>query len=490
MVSKLEDREAFLNAYQAFVDSKSLIVFSRVVPPLGARQRFSIHLKNGDVVLAGEGEVAEIAPRTDGSNRPLKMRLDSVSLDPGGDAVIAELLARRRRAARRAAPAPPPTPPAGRNSVGAAVKALAESHAETRTPGASDTLPANPLSSITDETLEGFVECVLHEDYEPAPAERDDEPRARAPTPAPQDEAPEVRPVGEAAPGLGHAPTPAPTVAEPQRVPPAPQPAAGGGLGTNILVALLAAAVGVFGTLFYLHLSSQDARTPAAEGAPTQPRVADRRTPAPPAVTDSVVESRSEPDRAAAVADPPVSDPLPTEEPDGAPTETAPQPSTDDPPPTDSAADATESPVDDGTCYVLVKSYVNARVYFDGKRMGHPPLEEQVPCGKKIAVAIKHPRYDDVERTVIAEPGKPAEVDVTLLRPRVTITLSSVPPGATLSVDGKILGRAPAQTRIAAYTSVWVTASLDGYKPWSQRIRVSKRGGSFTARLAPIPGAN
>jgi len=483
MVSKLEDREAFLDAYQGFVDAKSIIVFSRVVPQLGARQRFSIHLKNGDVVLAGEGEVAELAPRTDGSNRPLKMRLDVVSLDPGGDAVIADLLERKRRAAKRAAPAPPPTPPAGRNSVGAAVKALAESHAETRTPGASDTLPANPLSSITDETLEGFVECVLHDDYDPAPAERDDEPRARAPTPTPDDEVPEVRPVVEAAPELAHEPTPVPTAVEPEPVPPAPQPAARGGLGTNILVALLATAVGVFGTFFYLHVTGREARTPAADEAPKQPLVAARRTPAPPTVTDSVVDSRSDPD-------PQASNSLPTEEPDGALTETAPQPSTEDSPPTDPAADPTESPVDDGTCHVHVKSYVNARVYFDGKRMGHPPIDEQVPCGKEIAVAIRHPRYDDVERTVIAEPGKPAEVDVTLLRPRVTITLSSVPPGATLSVDGNILGRAPAKTKIAAYTSVWVTASLDGYKPWSQRVRVSKRGGSFTARLAPIPGAN
>ncbi len=487
MVSKLEDREMFLDAYQAFVDAKSVIVFTRDLPELGARQRFSVHLKDGEVVLAGEGEVAEFAPRTDGSNKPPKMRLNIVSLDPGGDAVLADLLDRKRRAMRRSGP--PAPPPARRTSAPEAGKATAASNAETRTPGASDTLPANPLSSITDETLEGFVECVLHDDYEPA--ERDSEAHARTSTPSAQEEPPEVHPVGEAASRSNRAPTPVPAAAEIERSSPTPQPTARGGLGTNILVALLAVAVGVFGTLFYLHYDAgEGTRPPALERTPKQPPVATRPAPAPPAVTNSVDESRSDPAPVVAVADPQPSDPPPTDQPDPPPTETAPQPSPDDPPPTDPGATTADSPVDDGACHVVVKSYEDAFVYVDGKRIGHPPLDEPVPCGNKIAIAIKHPRYDEVERTVVAEPGKPAEVDVTLVRPHVSIKLSSVPPGATLSVDGNIVGRAPAKATIQAYTPVWVTASLDGYKPWSKRIRVSKRGGSFTARLAPIPGAH
>ena len=251
-------------------------------PPKGSRQRFSIHLKNGDVIVAGVGIVAERAPRTDGTNRPAKMRLNIVKLNPGGDEVMAELLERKRRAMAATPPLPPPPPgpqaakSASGDSVGAAVKALAEAAAEARAPRASDTLPANPLSQITDETLEGFVECVLHEDYEPVPAERDDAAHAGDDEAAPwSDDEPEVRPAGSPrlvavrapTPAPAPEPTPVPAADEPAPVVPPPQPVVKNGLGTNLLIALLAGAAGIFGTYFYLHRGDQ-----VAAGSPTRAR--------------------------------------------------------------------------------------------------------------------------------------------------------------------------------------------------------------------------
>lgn len=510
MVSKLEDRDAFLDAYQAFVDAESVVVFSRELPPKGSRQRFSIHLKNGDVIFAGVGVVTERAPRTDGTNRPAKMRLKIVQLDPGGDEVMAELMERKRRvtAATPALPPPPPGPQAGASatgdSLGAAVKAAAEAAAEARTPGASDTLPANPLSQITDETLEGFVECVLHEDYEPVPAERSEEARARDGEPAPwSDDEPEVRPAGSPQPVAARAPTPLPEPV-PTPVPAAvesapvlapPQPVVKSGLGTNLLIAILAAAAGIFGTYFFLHRGDQSTAVAPTSRASKPPLIAAKSAPAPqrPVDHDRVAVADPAPAGANQTAEPAPADP-PASAADSdsdSDSETADPPAADeanqDPP--EQADDPPAAVASDGTCHVSVKSYKDARVYFDEKRVGHPPVDQEVPCGKPVKVAIKHPRYEEVERTVMAEPGSPALVDVTLVRPDVKIKLKSVPPGATMAVDGNIIGHAPARATIKAYTSVWVTASLDGYKPWSQRVRVSKRGGSFTARLAPIPGA-
>ncbi len=520
MVSKLEDRDSFLDAYQAFVDADSVVVFSRELPPKGSRQRFSIHLKNGDVIVAGVGIVAERAPRTDGTNRPAKMRLNIVKLDPGGDEVMAELLERKRRAMAATPPLPPPPPgpqaakSASGDSVGAAVKALAEAAAEARAPRASDTLPANPLSQITDETLEGFVECVLHEDYEPVPAERDDAAHAGDDEAAPwSDDEPEVRPAGSPrlvavrapTPAPAPEPTPVPAADEPAPVVPPPQPVVKNGLGTNLLIALLAGAAGIFGTYFYLHRGDQVAAVSPAPRASDGPLLAAKSAPAPqrpvehdrPAVADPAPDVAADPADSPTAADPQVADDPPATAP-GSSSDTgadsAEQPAADDAvadPPADPAPadDSTGAVEGDGSCHVSVKSYADARVYFDEERIGHPPVDREVPCGTPIKVAIKHPRYEEVERTVVPEPGNPAEVDVTLVRPDVKIKLSSVPPGATMAIDGDIVGHAPARATIKAYTSVWVTASLDGYKPWSKRIRVSKRGGSFTARLAPIPGA-
>ena len=65
------------------------------------------------------------------------------------------------------APEPPavvaPEPPAVVAPEPPAVVAPEPARVETRTPGSSYVLPANPLMNISDESLGGFVECTLHE---------------------------------------------------------------------------------------------------------------------------------------------------------------------------------------------------------------------------------------------------------------------------------------------------------------------------------------
>ncbi len=58
----------------------------------------------------------------------------------------------------------------------------------TRTPGSDLVLPANPLMNLSDESLEGYVDCTLYEEtgnFFPADEDLDDEPDEVAPAPAP-----------------------------------------------------------------------------------------------------------------------------------------------------------------------------------------------------------------------------------------------------------------------------------------------------------------
>lgn len=67
---------------------------------------------------------------------------DDLPVEPGQPAMIID-----RPSGEHAPIAPPPAPPV-----------------ETRTPGSSLILPANPLQNLSDESLEGFVDCTLYED--------------------------------------------------------------------------------------------------------------------------------------------------------------------------------------------------------------------------------------------------------------------------------------------------------------------------------------
>ncbi len=71
-----------------------------------------------------------------------------------------------QRAARRTdpppAPAPPPIPTV--QAIAREPAQIVEARIEERVAGSSFVLPANPLSNLTDQSIEGFVDCALYEE--------------------------------------------------------------------------------------------------------------------------------------------------------------------------------------------------------------------------------------------------------------------------------------------------------------------------------------
>lgn len=68
-----------------------------------------------------------------------------------------------QRAARRTDP-PPPPPVLTIEPISLEPKKIVEPRVEERVAGSSFVLPANPLSHLTDQSIEGFVDCALYEE--------------------------------------------------------------------------------------------------------------------------------------------------------------------------------------------------------------------------------------------------------------------------------------------------------------------------------------
>jgi len=464
--------------FRPFVDEQSLFVPTRSPRPVGTRQPFLIQLRDGQVMLRGQGEVIESFPEGPGSKR-VGMRMRILSLDPASQELHTRILQHKR-----ASTLPPPF----RGGVTPTVRFLvppipsgeappAGARTETRAPGASYTLPANPFSELPSEALEHFIDCTIYEDTG-APPER-----------------PGAAPLSLSS-SQGSLSTSTPSSARTEgteRVtvqPVGPPPRRSAALVAAVSVG--AATVGLMGGyLLWARPGEPPPRrapattavvtTPAPtpveakpappEPAPSEPAPAAPPAPAPeaapapaPAAVAPVAEAKpSEPEPAAAVPTLAVAAP-------------APRP-----------ADVPVAPPSPNDC---VASFVTdpdgADVTVNGLDIGRTPIAGAVvPCGP-LVLGFTHARYERVEQKVTVAAGSPVDVRQRLVRPEATLEIVSAPPGATILVHGENIGRAPARLKLDSFTTYKITATLEGHKVWSQSVYVKGKAMTVTARLDPM----
>lgn len=113
-----------------------------------------------------------------------------------------------------------------------------------------------------------------------------------------------------------------------------------------------------------------------------------------------------------------------------------------------------------------------ATVVIDGEEAGPTPLQpvKLKPGDHKVVVRAR--RYEVYETTVQIE-GKDElqSLDVELKPAWAAITLNSKPTGATLKVDGEVLGKTPLSEDIGAGDRR-LTLELEGYQVWQKSLQV------------------
>lgn len=115
---------------------------------------------------------------------------------------------------------------------------------------------------------------------------------------------------------------------------------------------------------------------------------------------------------------------------------------------------------------------VSAEISADGAKIGKVPGVVDVPAGERT-LTFKAPRYlDHVERMTILGGGEKQDLKVRLKPNFGVVTVSSVPAGATIEVDGQNLGVTPAKVDMdSGIRRVQLTAP--GLRPWTSSIVIT-----------------
>jgi hypothetical protein len=475
--------DEFITSFQRFCDDSSFFVATLTTRPVGLDTPFAILLADRTPVLRGLCTVIEAWTTPDNKYKVPGIRLGVKRLTPETADVFARLCPR--------VPTPPPIPPRrptiaspplvlhplppglrlpstdmdtipppiSRNAPRATLNPLVPDpdlpdpdmpapDSDGRIPGSELVLPANPLMNLTDDSLEGFVDCTLYEEspgftrglpVEVTPIELATIERARSTIPPPF-----ARLTGEMSSVLPFDPTPSPAIT-PVQVEPAPRPplprwmliAAPATLLLIVIVIVAASAGDAGSTTTAAKVTTPPSKPPAAAPAP---KIAA-------AITDEAA------DEAEAAADP-------TKTIDGVPV------------------------VGAGPCQLSVSSTpAGSTVVVDGKVVGPSPIQLAGPCLRR-KVDVVHPRYKRASEWVNLVEGKPGEVEVTMTRPTHRLTVTTVPAGATISIGGRRAGTSPTVIQLMGFSRLSITAEKTGYKPVTSKVYSKRPNDKLSLRLS------
>jgi hypothetical protein len=364
-------------------------------------------------------------------------------------------------------------------------------HDEQRTPGSDLVLPANPLMNLTDESLEGYVDCTLYEEtgtffpaeddisFEddgviapPAPngeshAAHSDDAKASASTyPIARGSAPVIPTAAAAADSAPTAQadasvTPPPPSAEaesPSKLPLAPPtrdstpvplvPAVPVAASASPVMTptprkkppwlLLGGGAGVLAVaaVIFVITSSSDGGA-RVTNSPAKAPPAEKKAPVPAAKIETAV----------------------------APTE--PTPIDNEESPHEEATGDGPPLVGGGPCKAVIRTTpAGSIIRVDNTNVGPSPLTLATGCGKR-KIDVVHPRYALGSRVVTLAEGKTESVDVTLTRPQHVLTITSQPPGAQVFLDGRPAGSTPTKLNVLGFVTLKLEIKKTGYAPQS-----------------------
>jgi len=132
-----------------------------------------------------------------------------------------------------------------------------------------------------------------------------------------------------------------------------------------------------------------------------------------------------------------------------------------------------------------------AAVWVGGEEIGKTPLAEEIVLEGEHTVRLVLDRYEPVERRVMVTEGGARKVSVTLEPKLGTVTVTSAPSGAPVTLDGQPSGTTPATLKAVPLGTRNVLVSLQDYKPELRTLDVGP-GDELTVavELAPTDAAS
>ena len=115
---------------------------------------------------------------------------------------------------------------------------------------------------------------------------------------------------------------------------------------------------------------------------------------------------------------------------------------------------------------------VTAEISADGAKLGQVPGTVDVPAGERTLTFKAARHLDHIERITIAGGGEKQQLTVALKPNFAKVSVSSVPEGAAIEVDGKAAGVTPAALDLDAGIRR-VQIALPGLRPWTSTVVVA-----------------
>ena len=110
-----------------------------------------------------------------------------------------------------------------------------------------------------------------------------------------------------------------------------------------------------------------------------------------------------------------------------------------------------------------------AKVFVDGVYLGETPISGAKVPGRARNLMVQHSGYSDLIKTL--QPGDQT-LDFVLERPGQGIQIDTDPPGATITLNGQVVGQSP-KTFSTVERGSEIIVSMKGYRPYVGRLDTS-----------------
>jgi len=101
--------------------------------------------------------------------------------------------------------------------------------------------------------------------------------------------------------------------------------------------------------------------------------------------------------------------------------------------------------------------------------LGTSPATIPMPCGVAQKVSVKKAKYGSAVKAFTAT-ATATKLAIKIPPPMFSLKVTSVPPGATITVGGKVVGITPTTVRVLAGGTTSITLAKDGYTSDTQKI--------------------
>jgi len=110
-----------------------------------------------------------------------------------------------------------------------------------------------------------------------------------------------------------------------------------------------------------------------------------------------------------------------------------------------------------------------------------------IPLDEGVVVSVTRSGYLPHSQIVrLTEPYRTIDIVLEPLVELSTFVISTIPAGATVSIDGEVVGTSPI-SQLLEYGRYNVSITHEGYRPWSMQFELNEPRQEFIVTLVPLP---